>query len=146
MFLVNFDFTYRAAESLGPPGQPSLSPHNSDHQSTHCEFCSNRFSSGFGSPGALRQPPREVLTVPKMILIPASVCFLFPKIAGTLPALGNTCPSRVLFSKPIRSGLSSFSRLPYPVGKSSTIDECILRWWFGGFLLYLNFNQSSGTF
>ena len=30
-----------------------------------------------------------------------------------------------------------FSRHPYPVGKSSTIDGCITLW-FCGFLLYLN--------
>ena len=40
----------------------------------------------------------------------------------------------------------NFSRLPYPVGKSSTIDDCItpqsfLNPSFCGFLLYLNFNQ-----
>ena len=43
-----------------------------------------------------------------------------------------------------------FARLPYPVGKSSTIDESFLPsfgvLWFGDFLLYLNFNQSSGSF
>jgi hypothetical protein len=30
----------------------------------------------------------------------------------------------------------SFSRLPYPVGKSSTIDECILRWFCGSVVSY----------
>ena len=37
--LVSFNLTFRAEGSLRPPGgQPSLSPHNSDHQSLIVSF------------------------------------------------------------------------------------------------------------
>ena len=105
--LVNFDFTYRAVESLGPPGQPSLSPHNSDPQSTHFEFRSNRFSSSFGSPGALHPPPHEVLRMPKMIQIPAGLPLFFcsPRLlllsVWTEFVWSSSHLMYLLFSKPI---------------------------------------------